>query len=120
MCRKSDGIAVAVGGRCPHRFAPLAMGRVVDDCIECPYHGLRFNDDGACQHNPHGDGAIPDMHDVAEQPGWHTIRGYLRVNAHYELLTHNLMDLSHLPFLHPFLSNSGPLPADRPPAHPRA
>lgn len=31
--------------RCPHRFARLSEGRVVDGGIECPYHGWTF--DGA-------------------------------------------------------------------------
>jgi phenylpropionate dioxygenase-like ring-hydroxylating dioxygenase large terminal subunit len=57
--RKEDGNVAAIGGRCPHRFAPLALGRLTGDCIECPYHGLRFDANGACVHNPHGDGHIP-------------------------------------------------------------
>ncbi|KRB93544.1 aromatic ring-hydroxylating dioxygenase subunit alpha [Noviherbaspirillum sp. Root189] len=145
MYRKEDGAAVAIGGRCPHRFAPLAMGKVKDGCIECPYHGLRFDQTGACSHNPHGDGAIPkaarvpaypmverydvlwiwmgesslanpdaipDVHEIASQDGWRVIRGHLPVRAHYELITDNLMDLSHVPYLHPFLTGSGPLPPD--------
>lgn len=143
MYRKENGAAVAIGGRCPHRYAPLAMGKVKGDCIECPYHGLRFDDSGACVHNPHGDGAIPraakvpayplverhgvlwiwmgdpeladpgtvvDVREIEQRQGWDTIHGYLRVGAHYELLTDNLMDLSHVPFLHPFLSFDGPPP----------
>lgn len=57
--RKEDGTVAAIGGRCPHRFAPLAMGRQVGGNIECPYHGLQFNAQGACAFNPHGDGKIP-------------------------------------------------------------
>lgn len=57
--RRSDGVAVALSGRCPHRFAPLHRGKIVDDAVECPYHGLVFNSAGQCIHNPHGDGQIP-------------------------------------------------------------
>jgi len=41
--------------------APLSAGKVCDGgrSIERPYHGLRFGADGACLHNPHGDGRIP-------------------------------------------------------------
>jgi vanillate O-demethylase monooxygenase subunit len=39
---------VALIDRCPHRFTPLSAGRVVDDCVECPYHGYRFDADGRC------------------------------------------------------------------------
>lgn len=55
-----DGIA-ALADRCPHRFAPLSAGKVCDGgrSIECAYHGLRFGADGACVHNPHGDGRVP-------------------------------------------------------------
>jgi phenylpropionate dioxygenase-like ring-hydroxylating dioxygenase large terminal subunit len=33
--------------RCPHRRAPLSGGRVVEGTLECPYHGYRFDLDGA-------------------------------------------------------------------------
>lgn len=59
MYRRSDGTAVALEDRCPHRFAPLHMGRLVDDQIECAYHGLRFDCSGACTLNPHGNGLVP-------------------------------------------------------------
>jgi vanillate O-demethylase monooxygenase subunit len=57
--RRKDGTAVALQDRCPHRFAPLHMGRIVDDQVECAYHGLRFDCSGACTFNPHGNGMIP-------------------------------------------------------------
>ncbi|MCB9777534.1 MAG: aromatic ring-hydroxylating dioxygenase subunit alpha [Alphaproteobacteria bacterium] len=40
-------VAVAVD-RCPHRWAKLSPGRVIDGCIECPFHGFRFDGGGAC------------------------------------------------------------------------
>jgi vanillate O-demethylase monooxygenase subunit len=42
------GRVVALVDRCAHRFTPLSGGRVVDDCLECPYHGYRFDADGRC------------------------------------------------------------------------
>jgi vanillate O-demethylase monooxygenase subunit len=57
--RDSSGKAVAMTGRCPHRFAPLDQGQVIADDIMCPYHGLTFNRDGECILNPHGQGIIP-------------------------------------------------------------
>lgn len=33
---------------CPHRGARLSLGRVEDDCLVCPYHGLEFNPQGKC------------------------------------------------------------------------
>jgi len=59
MYRLSSGEPVALSGRCPHRFAPLHLGKVIEDKIQCPYHGLRFNSAGACVFNPQGNGATP-------------------------------------------------------------
>ena len=52
--RKGDGTPVAIADLCPHRFAPLSLGRIRGDFVECGYHGLQFNGSGACVHNPHG------------------------------------------------------------------
>ena len=37
---------------CAHRGAALSRGRVMDGCITCPYHGLRFDETGRCMHIP--------------------------------------------------------------------
>lgn len=47
VARLSDGLAAFVD-RCPHRFAPMSAGRVIDGVLECVYHGWRFGDDGGC------------------------------------------------------------------------
>jgi phenylpropionate dioxygenase-like ring-hydroxylating dioxygenase large terminal subunit len=57
--RKTNGTPVALQDRCPHRFAPLSIGKRSGDEVSCPYHALRFNAEGACVHNPHGNGVIP-------------------------------------------------------------
>jgi phenylpropionate dioxygenase-like ring-hydroxylating dioxygenase large terminal subunit len=59
LFRKQDRSVVALDDTCPHRFAPLHKGVLVDDLIECPYHGLRFDALGACAHNPHAPGVKP-------------------------------------------------------------
>lgn len=47
--RDAGGAPRAVLDRCPHRNVPLSLGRVRDDgCIECGYHGWRFDGDGRC------------------------------------------------------------------------
>lgn len=39
----------ALVDRCPHRNVPLSIGRVSDDgCLQCGYHGWRFDGDGHC------------------------------------------------------------------------
>ncbi|MGB2923900.1 MAG: Rieske 2Fe-2S domain-containing protein [Limnothrix sp.] len=37
---------------CPHRLAPLSEGRIVDGCLECPYHGWQFSETGSCEKIP--------------------------------------------------------------------
>lgn len=59
LYRKRDGVVVALADVCPHRFAPLSMGHVIDDDIECGYHGLKFDCSGVCVANPHGKGIVP-------------------------------------------------------------
>jgi len=48
LWRDLDGRAAAAFDRCPHREAPLSKGAVIAGCIECPYHGWRFDPSGAC------------------------------------------------------------------------
>jgi nitrite reductase/ring-hydroxylating ferredoxin subunit/uncharacterized membrane protein len=45
------GVVHALHETCAHAGGPLAKGRVVDGCIECPWHGSRFRlrDGTVCQ-----------------------------------------------------------------------
>jgi phenylpropionate dioxygenase-like ring-hydroxylating dioxygenase large terminal subunit len=103
---------------------------IAGDAIECPYHGLRFDSHGNCVHNPHGvvppavrlkaytvveryslvwlwwgdtasavDELIPDFSCLIDSR-YRTIHGTIQTGAHYELVTDNLMDLSHVGFVH--------------------
>lgn len=60
LFRTSDGI-VAAKDYCPHRGSALSGGRVDNDNIVCPYHGLSFNSTGKCT-------AIPSAGPDAEIP----------------------------------------------------
>lgn len=64
--RGPDGTVAAVHDRCPHRFAPLSAGTLCDEgaSLQCGYHGLRFDTNGICIHNPQGNGAIPKAANV--------------------------------------------------------
>lgn len=66
--RKADGVPVALHDRCPHRFAPLHLGKRIGDDVVCAYHALRFDCSGACTHNPHGNGLIPKAAKVRSFP----------------------------------------------------
>ena len=46
LYRTTDNGIVALEDRCPHRFAPLSLGRLEGDALRCMYHGLKFAPDG--------------------------------------------------------------------------
>ena len=69
MFRTSEGGVCALENRCPHRFAPLSLGKVLPgDRLQCAYHGLEFATSGACVLNPHGAKTIPSRAHVASYP----------------------------------------------------
>ena len=130
--RDHNGEALAFDNACPHRSAPLSMGKLERDVVECPYHGLKFDRDGRCVFNPHGNGKIPsrartrryplverhamlwiwmgdEAHaDPATIPDFSchtddrfpTTKGVIEMRGYYELITDNLMDLTHVEFVH--------------------
>jgi phenylpropionate dioxygenase-like ring-hydroxylating dioxygenase large terminal subunit len=53
LFRTGTGGIRALEDRCPHRMVRLSHGRIVDDDIECMYHGWRFDTAGRCVHIPH-------------------------------------------------------------------
>jgi len=66
--RDRGGIARAIRDFCPHKLAPLSLGRHLGDRVECPYHGLQFDGSGRCVHNPHGNGVTPRSADIRAFP----------------------------------------------------
>ncbi|MCW2394029.1 MULTISPECIES: aromatic ring-hydroxylating dioxygenase subunit alpha [unclassified Sphingobium] len=133
LYRTEAGVATAMYGICPHRYYPLAKGRVRGDALVCGYHGFAFAADGKCVDIPSqgtganfcqpvfpllergpfcwiwmGDGekADPDLLPPYEdfgldQPGWRASSfDYFRVGGRAQLLIDNLMDLTHLPYVH--------------------
>jgi phenylpropionate dioxygenase-like ring-hydroxylating dioxygenase large terminal subunit len=127
--RRADGDGyVMMEDRCAHRFAPLRLGRREGDTIVCGYHGLTYDRTGACVRNPFSK-QIPDRAKVAVVPVsakcgilwfWpgdpsladlgnipdfsclapNARHSRLVVAANYQLITDNLMDLSHIEFVH--------------------
>jgi len=131
--RTEAGETVALSDTCPHRYAPLHLGKVQGDAIACLYHGLQFGPTGACVHNPHGDiprgarirsyplvqryglywiwmgdkpadlEALPQAPEL-DQPGMAWVKGMLSVSGDYQLMIDNLLDLTHVDFMHPLLA----------------
>ena len=67
LFRSEAGDVIALRDQCPHRFAPLSRGVVVNDTIQCAYHGLRYDQQGQCVANPHG-GVIAPHNRVRSYP----------------------------------------------------
>jgi vanillate O-demethylase monooxygenase subunit len=128
--RKRDGSVVALEDRCPHRHAPLCLGKIEGDELRCGYHGLRFDANGSCTAMPArsipprlrvrtypvverwswlwvwmGDPALADPARIPDAFGLDDPRWVMRADAmdyeaNWELLNDNLCDLSHLDFSH--------------------
>ena len=58
---------VALEDACCHRKLPLSMGRLVDDRLQCGYHGLEYDRSGACVKVP-GQTRIPRNAKVRSYP----------------------------------------------------
>lgn len=54
LFRDQQGRASALLDQCPHRLAPLSKGKLLATGLQCPYHGLQFDGQGKCTHNPFG------------------------------------------------------------------
>jgi phenylpropionate dioxygenase-like ring-hydroxylating dioxygenase large terminal subunit len=132
LFRDGGGRVGALADRCCHRAAPLSMGTVVAEGIQCGYHGLIINRSGACVHIP-GQRQIPEDARVRSYPvvekdqlvwiwtgepaqadpatlvdfpyhndpkTWPNRHDVYPIKAHYMLMVDNLMDLTHLGYLH--------------------
>lgn len=139
LYRGTAGQPIALADQCPHRFAPLSKGKLHGNAIACLYHGLRFGADGRCVHNPHGpvpsvarvrsypiteragmlwiwmgegeadESLLPDVELLADGK-WAWVRGDLHVKGNYQLVIDNLLDLTHVDFMHPFLRQECAVP----------
>lgn len=128
--RTLAGSPVALSDRCVHRSFPLSRSALDGDTIVCGYHGLRYAQDGACieipaqqGHCPAGIGVRsyplrqqgplvwiwmgdhePDTDlptgDWIDDPKWPASQQYYHLPASYVALHENLLDLTHLSFLH--------------------
>jgi phenylpropionate dioxygenase-like ring-hydroxylating dioxygenase large terminal subunit len=74
--RDSEGNAHVLSDTCIHRGGALGAGKIVGDCVQCPYHGWQYDADGKCTVIPSlGDGDKPparakvDSYPVQEKYG---------------------------------------------------
>jgi len=67
LYRTSAGQVAALLDRCPHRLVPLSLGRLVDDAIQCGYHGITFDCTGRCIRIP-GEERVPEHFHVRSFP----------------------------------------------------
>ncbi|MBH68533.1 MAG: vanillate O-demethylase oxygenase [Rhodospirillaceae bacterium] len=65
--RQTSGDVVALEDRCPHKLLPLSKGTLVDNKIQCGYHGLTFDGTGKCVRIP-GQDNIPKTAFVRSYP----------------------------------------------------
>ena len=127
--RGAGGAVSVLEDFCPHRGAPLSLGRVRDDgAIVCGYHGLVMGGDGRCIGMPGqrvrptirvypaierygfvwvwpGDKRAADPAHLphlpwAESPEWTYAGGLYHVACDYRLMIDNLMDLTHETYVH--------------------
>jgi nitrite reductase/ring-hydroxylating ferredoxin subunit/uncharacterized membrane protein len=80
----ADSVVHVMESRCSHRGGPLHEGAVVDGCLECPWHGARFDlESGAVRRGPAS--APQPVYAVADHDGVISIRrdepGSLRAHA---------------------------------------
>ena len=50
--RDQNGHVTMMSDRCPHRGAALSLGKVVQDCLQCPFHGFEYDATGDCHFIP--------------------------------------------------------------------
>ena len=131
LFRGEDGSVGAFPDRCPHRYAPLSLGKVEAGRLVCGYHGLTFETSGRCTGSPLSQKAPPNtqleplpvverhrmvwvwmgqvaMADTALVPEFTfldstempIVTGMTAMKADYRLSIDNLMDLSHIEFVH--------------------
>lgn len=129
LLRRNDGGIAALEDRCAHRSMPLSLGQVDGDTLVCAYHGARYGCDGVCLGVP-SQASVPPGARVHSFPvrllgplvwlwmgpgapthepphpawigdaGWAASEQRLHLRASYVRLHENLLDLTHLSFLH--------------------
>jgi phenylpropionate dioxygenase-like ring-hydroxylating dioxygenase large terminal subunit len=77
LYRTTNGTPVVMSDLCVHRGGALSDGWTEGDCVVCPYHGWRYEPDGACNRIPANLEGVPvprkarvDSYPVQEKYGF--------------------------------------------------
>jgi phenylpropionate dioxygenase-like ring-hydroxylating dioxygenase large terminal subunit len=62
--RDDAGRPVIMERYCAHLGASLAIGKVVDGCIQCPFHEFRYDRTGKCVYIPGNGTSAPALHHI--------------------------------------------------------
>ena len=130
LYRTASGTVAALEDRCSHRGAMLtAGGECRGELLQCPYHGIEFGPDGQCRRIPSQQHISPAMHirsyplaehhgflwiwvgDPAKKtappdhpwndhPEWTAVTFHIVVEAGWQLLNDNLLDMTHAGYVH--------------------
>ncbi|MCX7028215.1 MAG: aromatic ring-hydroxylating dioxygenase subunit alpha [Spirochaetes bacterium] len=76
--RDASGKAICQVDKCAHRGASLALGKIVDGHVQCPFHGLQYDPAGKCVIIPaNGRSApVPEAFKLKNYPT-HEERGFI-------------------------------------------
>jgi phenylpropionate dioxygenase-like ring-hydroxylating dioxygenase large terminal subunit len=67
--RTTDGELICLKNACPHRGAALSTGLIINDHLQCPFHGFEFDTSGQCVR-------IPALGEDAQPPKAMQASGY--------------------------------------------
>jgi len=78
--RDSRGRVTVMADQCPHRGVALSVGKLTNDCIQCPFHGFEYDTRGTCRLVPaNGRGSEPPK-GAARQDLFHARRARLHLH----------------------------------------
>ncbi len=128
--RGDEGKIAALEDFCPHRGAPLSLGKVCNGKLVCGYHGLEMGCDGKTVSMPgqrvrgfpaiksfptverygfiwvwpgdpaKADEALLPQFEFFDNPAWAYGGGVYHIQCDYRLMIDNLMDLTHETYVH--------------------
>jgi vanillate O-demethylase monooxygenase subunit len=128
--RGDEGKIAALEDFCPHRGAPLSLGKVCNGKLVCGYHGLEMGCDGKTVSMPgqrvrgfpaiksfptverygfiwvwpgdpaKADEALLPQFEFFDNPAWAYGGGVYHIHCDYRLMIDNLMDLTHETYVH--------------------